>query len=116
MEKKLFVEREPYFSNTGKQYYSYFVKGIIRGKEYKVQVTTPDKEDFGNYQLLDIVFGDAMEAELVVNPFEMKTESGEIIKGNTYMVRSYDEDGNSYECKIKPNKASDKSLLNMLVK
>ena len=57
-----------------------------------------------------------MEAELVVNPFEIKDEHGKTIKGNTYMVRSYDEDGTVYECPIKPAKASDKSFLNMLLR
>lgn len=57
-----------------------------------------------------------MEAELVVNPFEIKDEHGKTIRGNTYMVRSYDEDGTVYECPIKPAKASDKSFLNMLLR
>jgi len=117
MNKNLVVERESYISKSGKQCYSYFVKGNIRGKDIRIAVATPDKDDFGGYQVLDIVFGDAMQAELVVKPFEMKNETtGEIVTGNTYAVRSYGENGEIYECKIKPSKQSDKSLLNMLVK
>ena len=79
----------------------------------KAAVVPPDK---GGYAVLDIVFDGEMEAELVVNPFEIKDEHGKIIRGNTYMVRSCDEDGTVYECPIKPAKASDKSFLNMLLR
>ena len=36
--------------------------------------------------------------------------------GNTYGVKSVDEDGVVYECKIKPFQDSDKALLEMLLK
>lgn len=109
---KINVERETFKSN-GKEYFSYFIKGIVRGRNVKAAVVPPDK---GGYAVLDIVFDGEMEAELVVNPFEIKDEHGKTIKGNTYMVRSYDEDGTVYECPIKPAKASDKSFLNMLLR
>ena len=109
---KIMVERETFESN-GKEYFSYFIKGIVRGRNVKAAVIPPDK---GGYAVLDIVFDGEMEAELVVNPFEIKDEHGKTIKGNTYMVRSYDEDGTVYECPIKPAKASDKSFLNMLLR
>ena len=74
----------------------------------------PDK---GGYTVLDIVFGNAMEAELLVKPFEIKDDAtGRVITGNTYAVCSYDEDGEAYECPIKPARASDKTLLNMLLR
>ena len=106
------VERETFKSN-GKEYFSYFIKGVVRGRNVKAAVIPPDK---GGYAVLDIVFDGEMEAELVVKPFEMKDEHGKTITGNTYMVRSYDEDGTVYECPIKPAKASDKSFLNMLLR
>ena len=109
---KINVERETFKSN-GKEYFSYFIKGVVRGRNVKAAVVPPDK---GGYAVLDIVFDGEMEAELVVNPFEIKDEHGKTIKGNTYMVRSYDEDGTVYECPIKPAKASDKSFLNMLLR
>ena len=109
---KIKVERETFKSN-GKEYFSYFIKGIVRGRNVKAAVVPPDK---GGYAVLDIVFDGEMEAELVVMPFEIKDEHGKVIKGNTYMVRSYDEDGTVYECPIKPAKASDKSFLNMLLR
>ena len=111
-EVKIMVEREAFTSND-KSYFSYFIKGNVRGKDVKVGVIPPDK---GGYTVLDIVFGDAMSCELVATPFEMKTESGQVIKGNSYSVRSVDENGEVYECAIKPARTSDKSLLNMLLR
>ena len=80
----------------------------------RVLITPPDK---GGYTVLDIVFGNENSAELVVDPYEIKDEaSGNVIKGNTYAVRSVDENGEVYECNIKPFRSSDKSLLNMLMR
>ncbi|MBR2333822.1 MAG: hypothetical protein IKA59_00585, partial [Clostridia bacterium] len=73
--------------------------------------------DTGGYRVLDIVFGNQNEATLVVTPFEIKDEStGKVVRGNTYSVQSVDEDGEIYECPIKPSRTSDKSLLNMILK
>lgn len=111
-DKKIFVEREVY-EKDGKEYFSYFIKGVVRGKEVRVLITPPDK---GGYTVLDIVFGNEMAAELTLTPYEIKDEKGKVMKGNTYGVRSVDEDGQVYECKIKPFRDSDKALLNMLVR
>jgi len=109
----ILVERET-FEKNGEVYYSYFIKGSIRGKDIKVAIIPPDK---GGYTVLDIVFGNAMAAELVVKPFEIKDDAtGKVISGNTFAVQSYDENGEIYECAIKPFRASDKALLNMLIK
>ena len=106
------VERET-FEMDDKQYFSYFIKGTVRGKDVKVAIVHPDK---GGYVVLDIVFDGAMEAELVVIPYEMKDDNGKTIKGNTYAVRSYDDDGTVYECKVKPFRYSDKNILDMLLR
>lgn len=106
------VERETFESN-GKEYFHYFIKGNVRGRDIKAGVIPPDK---GGYTVLDIVFDGEMEAELIITPFEIKDLKGKTIKGNTYSVRSYDEDGTVYECPIKPARTSDKSFLNMLLR
>ena len=111
-EVTIFVQRDTYEKN-GKTYFNYFIEGDVRGKHVKAGVMPPDK---GGYTVLDIVFGNAMEAELVVKPFEIKDESGKVISGNTYAVVSYDENGESYECAIKPARPSDKAILNMIIK
>ena len=56
-----------------------------------------------------------MSAELTVKPFEIKDDNGNIIKGNSYGVKSVDENGKVYECPIKPARSSDKFLLTMLL-
>ena len=108
----ILVERET-FEMNGKAYFSYFIKGNVRGKDVRVSIIPPDK---GGYTVLDIVFGNEMSAELTLTPYEIKDDSGKVLKGNTYGVRSVDEDGQVYECKIKPFRDSDKALLNMLVR
>ena len=117
MDKKIFVEREPYTAKDGNTYFSYYIKGVVRGKNVKIQIAPPDKDnDFGGYTVLDIVFGDSNEAELVVTPYEMKDDNGNVRTGNTYGVRNFDENGDVYECKIKPFRTSDKTILNMLLR
>ena len=112
MENQIKVERDTY-EKDGKTYYSYFIKGNVRGRDIRVLIVPPDK---GGYTVLDIVFGEEMEAELVLNPYEIKDEStGRVIKGNSYAVRTVDADGEVYECAIKPFRASEKALLNMLL-
>lgn len=109
----ILVQRET-FEKNGNTYFTYYVEGDIRGKHVRAAVIPPDK---GGYTVLDIVFGNAMAAELVVKPFEIKGDAtGKVISGNTFAVVSYDENGEVYECAIKPYRASDKAILNMLIK
>ena len=110
-KQQIVVERET-FKLKDKEYFSYFVTGTVRGREVRAGVKPPDN---GGYAVLDIVFDDALSAELTVKPFEIKDESGNVIKGNTYSVRSVGDDGKVYECTVKPARASDKTLLNMLL-
>ncbi len=111
--KNILVERETYEKN-GKTFFTYFVKGTLRGKEIKASVMPMD---IGGYAVLDIVFNGENKANLVIKPFELKDEkTGATIKGNSFAVCSFDEDGREYECPVKPFRPSDKSLLNMLLK
>ena len=112
-DKKIMVERETY-EKCEKTYFTYFIKGKVRDKEVRIAVTPPDK---GGFAVLDIVFGNEMKADLVSKPYESKDDAtGNVIKGNTYSVQSVDENGEVYECPIKPFRASDKTLLNMLMR
>ena len=113
MANKIFVVKEPY-EKDGKTYFGYCVRGVVRGKEVKVAVVPPD---FGGYRVLDIVYGDAMEAELIAKPFEIRDDKTKrVVRGNTYAVRSVDENGEIFECAIKPFRPSDKYLLEMLMR
>lgn len=115
--KQIFVERE-IFESKGKTYFGYFIKGVVRGKEVKIGIAPPNKDtDKGGYTVLDIVFGDADKAELVLIPYEIKDDKTQkVIKGNSYAVRTTDENGEIYECPVKPSRTSDKTMLNMLLK
>lgn len=110
---KFLVERETY-EKDGNTYFSHVVKGKIRGKDVKATVVP---HDVGGYAILDIVFGDALSAELVLKPYEIKDDKTKrTVKGNTYAVRSVDEaTGKVYECPVKPFRNSDKTILSMLI-
>ena len=111
--QKIMVERET-FESKGNTYFSYFIKGNVRGRDIKLAVIPPDK---GGYVVLDIVFDNDMACELALKPYEMKDDKGNVTAtGNTYSVISVDENGLVYECPIKPAKPSDKTLLNMLIR
>ena len=75
------VERETYVKND-KTYFSYFVKGTVRGKQVRVSIMPPDR---GGYTVLDIVFGNENQATLVVTPFEMKDEKGNVVDKDNKM-------------------------------
>ena len=100
-EKKIKVERETY-TKDDKTYFSYFIKGVIRGREVRIAVVPPDN---GGFRVLDIVFDNAMSADLILKPYEIKDDRGHVLKGNTYAVVSVDEDGIDYECAIKIGRA-----------
>lgn len=114
MENKIIVEKGT-FEYNDKEYSSYFIAGKIKGKDVKVALMPPDK---GGWAVLDILFSDTNQGELVVKPYELKDEkTGKVTAtGNTYAVRTVDENGEIYECPVKPFKSSDKVLLNMLLR
>ncbi len=114
MERKIIVEKGV-FEYNGKEYSSYFIKGTIKGKTVQASLMPPDK---GGWAILDILFADTKEGELIVKPYEMKDEkTGKVTaSGNTYAVRTVDADGEVYECPVKPFKSSDKTILNLLLR
>ena len=112
-DKKLIVEREK-FEFKGKEYMGYFVKGIVKGREVRA---TLKPQDINGYTVLDIIFDGAKEVELIAKPYSITDEAtGNVITGNTFVVRSVDENGEVYECPVKHSRGSDKVLLNMLMK
>ena len=52
-EKNIFVEREV-FEKDGRSYFSYFIRGNVRGKDVRVAIIPPD---MGGFTVVDIVFG-----------------------------------------------------------
>ena len=112
-DKKLIVEREK-FEYKGKEYMGYFVKGIVKGREVRA---TLKPQDINGYTVLDLIFDGANEVELIAKPYSITDEAtGNVITGNTFVVRSIDENGEVYECPVKHSRGSDKVLLTMLMK
>lgn len=66
--KVLKIERETYQSKDSSERYSYFVKGVIRGKSVKASLIPGD---IGGYDVLDIVFSEEKTADLVLVPYSM---------------------------------------------
>ena len=108
----IYVQRE-LVKKENKEFYAYFIEGVVRGKDVKVLISAPD---FGGYKVLDIVFGDEDKAELTVQTMTMTDAKGKESAYVKYGVRSVDEDGQVYECKIKPFRNSDKDLLEMILR
>ena len=53
---------------------------------------------------------------MVTTPYEIKDDKGGVITGQTYSVRSIDENGEVFECRVKASRQSDKQLLSMIVR
>lgn len=116
----LVVTRTPINGKDGKQlitqdnrpYFAYQVHGIIRGQEKKIDFVPKDK---GGYEPLDIVFEIQPKAELIMTDEVMTDNDGNKTAYKAYKVRVYDEDGEAWECGVKPQRDSDKALLNFLL-
>lgn len=107
------LEKTSYVKNE-KEYTAYIVKGTLRGKDVQASIVPTD---FGGYALLDILFGDNDSIDIRKEPFSFKDETtGNMITGINYIASMTDEDGETFECKVKPNRNSDKALLAMLMK
>lgn len=115
----LVIEREAIKGADGKQlftkddrpYFAYIVRGLVRGKEKKVDFVPKDK---GGYEPLDILFEISPKAELIMNEEEMTDGDGKKTQYTAYKARVIDEDGELYECGIKPQRDSDKALLKFI--
>lgn len=110
------VERAP-FAYKGNTYLEYFICGNVRGREVKIKLAPPDKNDKGGYTVLDIVFGNEDKADFVTEPFEFTNGEGKLVAGTRFLVRTVDkETGEVYESAVKPARSSDKTLLAMLMR
>lgn len=108
----LIVERETYEGKDGKEYWSYFVRGNIRGREKKVDFVAADQ---GGYEVLDIIFEMADKAELSIREETMVNADGSKMTYTVYEVFNVDEDGEIYSYQVKPARKSDKALLTFLL-
>lgn len=112
--KNLTVERESYKGKDEKDYYGYFVRGQVRGREIRADLS-PKNRDFDGYDILDLIFDIKPTAELIVREETSETASGAVTRYTVYEVQNTDEDGITYTYKVKPRAESDKSVLSVLL-
>ena len=60
------------FEYKGKSYFEYYICGVVRGRDVKIKLAPPDKNDKGGYTVLDIVFGNEDKADFIVVPYEFQ--------------------------------------------
>lgn len=116
----LVMVREPIIGKDGKQmvtkdgrlYFAYIVRGIIRGQEKKVDFVP---KDMGGYEPLDILFDIAPKAELTMRDEEITDNDGKKTRYTAYTVQVVDEDGEIWDCNVKPQRDSDKALLKFML-
>lgn len=116
----LVMVREPINGKDGKQlltkdgrpYFAYIVRGMIRGQAKKIDFAPKDQ---GGYEPLDILFDIANKAELIMEERVVEDNNGGKTPYTAYSVRVVDEDGEVWECEVKPQRNSDKALLKFLL-
>lgn len=116
----LVLVREPINGKDGKQmvtkdgrlYFAYVVRGMIRGQEKKVDFVP---KDIGGYEPLDILFDVAPKVELTINEEEMPNADGTKMRYTAYKAQVVDEDGEVWDCNVKPQRDSDKALLRFML-
>jgi len=109
----LVLHREIKKTKDGKREYSVFgVSGELRGQQYRAEMVPPD---MGGYAVLNLVFGKVDDLPLLMVPYEMRDEvTKKKTSGFTYKVLS-EEDGITFESKVKPSRNSDKEILRCLL-
>ena len=113
IHNNILVERET-FEKNGKTYFSYFIKGNTPSS---AAIELPKTISRTVYPPLSGGTIATLTSLPRMLPFEIKDDAtGKVISGNTFSVISYDENGEVYECGIKPFRASDKALLNMMLR
>lgn len=110
----LTVEREIYTGKDEKEYYGYFVRGKLRGREVQADLM-PKNKDFDGYAILDIIFDIAPTAQLSIREEESETATGATYRYTVYEVSNTDEVGITYSYKLRPRAESDKSILGVLL-
>lgn len=114
--KSFKISRELFTSKkTGKDGYTYFLEGEVRGRKVKAKVVPKDK---GGYEVLDIIYDGAMACDLRIEQGEMENEkTGEKIKFESYVVYSKDPvTGDEFDLKVKPEKDSDKAKFKFILR
>ena len=108
----LVLEREPFVAKNGKEMYSYFVRGVVHGREVKADFLA---KDLGGYELLDLMFEIDPNVKLITHEESMTDDKGNVTKYMVYEAQVVDADGLLYTYKLKLAQESDKTYLNILM-
>ena len=116
----LVLVREPIMEN-GKQkvgqksnrlMFSYKVYGMAAGKWTKADFLA---KDMGGYEPLDILFDVSDKVELIAREQEMVDSFGNKTRYMTYIAQTVGEDGEVWDCPVRPAQESDKTLLKYML-
>lgn len=110
------VKRETFTSEDGRDMWSYYVEGTVRGRKVKVSFVAYDKGGAG-YEFLDLIFGVKSEVDLVMYDEAQKDFNGKIISKRTiYEIQDVDDEtGVVYSYKVKPYRETDKAYINIML-
>ncbi len=111
-ENLLILYREQFETKDGRELYNYILKGKFKGRDVKVDFIAHDQ---GGYEVLDMVFELNNTAELVIKEDTMVDANGEVKPFTVYHAQNKDEDGIILDCRVKPARDSDKSILKYLL-
>ncbi|MCM1441205.1 MAG: hypothetical protein NC131_18680 [Roseburia sp.] len=103
---------KPIVTRDGEPFYAYNVRGLIRGQVKKVDFSGKDK---GGFEPLGILFSISDKAELVITEEEQTNFDGTKTHKMVYTAQVVDEDGEKYTCEVKPQRNSDKALLDYML-
>lgn len=109
------VKREK-FNSEGREMWSYYVDGKVRGRDVKVSFIAYDKGGAG-YEFLDLIFGAKDSVDLVMYDEVTKDFNGKVTSRRTvYEIQDVDETlGVVYSYKVKPYRETDKAYINIML-
>ena len=102
------LKQKGFMGRDGNVYYGYIVDVVLRGRDMKVDFVPKDK---GGYEVLELVFNGKKTVDLYVTEDTMVDSTGKKTRFKVYTARSIDENGEIFEINVKPDKDSDKSII-----
>lgn len=98
-------------TTDGRKRYYFEVRGEVRGRKVRANMLP---KDVGGYQLLEIVFDEQDEVDLMVMYGNYTNDEGDKVAFHSYFAQVVDGD-NYFRCPVKPSSGSDKALLEAIL-
>lgn len=107
IQRELYKERE-----DGVKFYAYFIQAKFNKLEKKINLKPFQKDDFGAFDYLDLMFEMSENVYLGIKSYKMQDEkTGQVSEGIIYEAFA---DERSFQ--LRPAKKSDKAFLDELIK